>query len=131
MKIFKYFIVGSFSGIIDLSLFTLFAIFLEFNYMIVGMCSFIVATAINYILSVNHVFESGVRFSKKKEIFAVFFVSGIGLIINQAILYCAVEILLISKFFSKILASGSVFFWNYSIRSFYIFQSKQHKSADY
>jgi putative flippase GtrA len=124
MKIVKYFFVGSLAGIVDLSLFTFFAVFLDFNYMIVSMCSFIVATSTNYLLSIIHVFESGARFSKKKEIFAVFFVSGIGLLVNQAILYSAVEMLLIGKFFAKLLANVPVFFWNYSARSFFIFESK-------
>ena len=129
MKIIKYFFVGGLSGIVDLSLFTFFAVFLDFNYMIISMFSFVVATYVNYLLSINHVFESGARFSKKKEIFAVFLVSGIGLFVNLTILYSAVEILLIEKFISKVLASGSAFFWNYSIRTLVVFRSKQRHTV--
>jgi len=123
MKLIKYLLVGGFSGLVDLSIFSFFSILLEFNYLVVGFFSFIAATLLNYVLSILHVFESGTRFSKRNEIIMVMFVSGIGLLINQIILYYAVEIMVIAKFFAKILASGSVFFWNYYIRSFYIFKS--------
>jgi len=128
MKIVKYFFVGGVSACVDIGLFTIFAIFLGFNYLLVGMCTFLLATAVNYVLSIYHVFESGVRFTKKKEIIAVFLVSGVGLLINQVILFASVEIFDVSKFFAKIVASGSVFIWNYSLRSFYIFQAKKERS---
>jgi len=129
MKLIKYLLVGGFSSLVDLSIFSFFSILLEFNYLVVGFFSFIAATLLNYLLSIMHVFESGVRFSKRNEIIVVMFVSGIGLLINQVILYYAVEILVIAKFFAKILASGSVFFWNYSIRSFYIFKSGSNQDT--
>jgi putative flippase GtrA len=122
MKILKYFVVGCAAGLVDLSLFTLFSVFLGYNYFFVALFTFLIATGVNYKLSISHVFESGTRFTKHKEIFAVFFVSGVGLLINQGILYLSVEGFAISKFFAKIIASGLVFFWNFFIRHFYIFE---------
>jgi putative flippase GtrA len=130
MKMVKYFFVGGLSSIVDLCIFTCFAVFFDFNYMLVSTFSFAIATSVNYLLSINYVFESGVRFAKKNEIFAVFLVSGTGLLINQAILYYAFEILLIGKIFSKVLASGSIFFWNYFIRKLFIFRTKKHNPLD-
>jgi len=130
MKMVKYFFVGGLSSIVDLCIFTCFAVFFDFNYMLVSTFSFAIATSVNYLLSINYVFESGVRFAKKNEIFAVFLVSGTGLLINQAILYYAFEILLIGKINSKVLASGSIFFWNYFIRKLFIFQKKKHNPFD-
>jgi len=124
MNVIKYFFVGGVAATVDISLYTLFAVYLDFNYMIVAFCSFIVATFVNYFLSIKHVFDSGARFSYKHEILAVFIASGIGLLMTLAILYLAIDIIGIGKFVSKIIATGLVFGWNYSIRNYYIFRSK-------
>jgi hypothetical protein len=84
MKIFRYAGVGAIAAIVDFLIFAVFAKVLNFNYLAVGAVGFIIATTINYFLSVRFVFESGVRFSFKKEILLVFLISFIGLGINQA-----------------------------------------------
>ena len=43
----------------------LFAKLLGYNYLVVGCAGFILATAVNYFLSIRFVFRSGARFSKK------------------------------------------------------------------
>ena len=67
MKIFKYLSIGIVASLVDILLFSLFAKFLGFNYLIVGFFSFIIATGVNYILSIHYVFESGIKHSKKKR----------------------------------------------------------------
>ena len=44
----------------------LFAKLLGYNYLVVGCAGFILATAVNYFLSIRFVFRSGARFSKKE-----------------------------------------------------------------
>lgn len=67
MKVIRYFIVGGIAGVVDLGLYTIFAIYLGFHYLYVACFTFLAATTINYLLSIRHVFESGARFSKEKE----------------------------------------------------------------
>jgi len=124
MKIVGYFVVGGIAATVDISLYTLFAVYLDFNYMTVAFSSFVIATFVNYFLSIKHVFDSGSRFSSKHEITAVFVASGIGLLMTLAILYLAIDLIGMDKFVSKIIATGLVFGWNYSIRNYYIFRSK-------
>ena len=51
----------------------------------------------------------------------MFMVSGIGLVLNQAILAFCVESLKLSLLFSKLAATGVVFFWNYFARRVLVF----------
>ncbi len=118
MKIVKYFFVGGAAATVDIGLYTFFAVYLDYNYLLVGMGSFVIATAVNYLLSIRHVFDSGTRFTKNKEVLMVFVVTGVGLLINQTILFICVEYVEIGKFVAKVMATGIVFFWNYSIRFF-------------
>ena len=121
MQIIKYFFVGGASAIVDLVLFVIFAKAIGYNYLIVACVTFFIATGFNYIASVKYVFKSAVKHTKNKEIFLVYVVSIIGLSINLIVLYIMVDIMMISMIVGKILASGSVFFWNYSSRKYYIF----------
>ena len=61
MKIFRYAGVGATAATVDFLIFAVFAKLLNFNYLAVGAVGFIIATTINYFLSVRFVFERGVR----------------------------------------------------------------------
>ena len=121
MRIVRYFFVGGAAAGVDLALFTLFAKVLGYNYLAVAACTFAVATAINYVLSVRHVFESGVRFTRNREIGLVFLVSAVGLLINQAALFSAVSVFRLPLIASKIVATAIVFGWNYWARANFVF----------
>ena len=79
MKIFRYAAVGGAAALIDFLLFAVFAKILGFNYLLVGAAGFIIATTVNYFLSIRFVFRGGVRFGFHKEIFLVFLISPDGL----------------------------------------------------
>ena len=82
------------------------------------------ATVVNYFLSVRFVFRSGVRFTKKGELALVFIVSFIGLGLNQLILFGLVEMVGIDMLMSKVGATGSVFFWNFAARNLIVFRER-------
>ena len=124
MKLFKYFITGGIAGLVDLGLFTLLAKILDFHYLIAGTASFIVATLVNYIISITIVFESGARFKKHHEVMLIYFVSAVGLLINLFFLFVFIDLFNIEKVISKILASCMGFFWNYYSRKHFVFRSK-------
>ncbi len=122
MKIFRYAGVGATAATVDFLIFAVFAKLLNFNYLAVGAVGFIIATTINYFLSVRFVFESGVRFGFRKEISLVFLISFVGLGVNQAVLYFGIGILGWEMLLVKLCATGSVFFLNFSVRSQFIFK---------
>jgi putative flippase GtrA len=126
MKIFRYAGVGGIAAIVDFLIFAVFAKLLNFNYLAVGAVGFIIATTINYFLSVRFVFESGIRFGFRKEFLLVFLISFIGLGVNQAVLYFGIGILGWEMLFIKLCATGSVFFWNFGARSRFIFKRLEY-----
>lgn len=130
MKIIKYFFVGGVAALVDFLIFALFVKILALPWFISGVTGFTVATLVNYFLSIRHVFTSGARFKKHKEIVLIFFVSFIGLIINQLILWQCIDFLFLDPLFAKIIATGIVFFWNYSARNQFIFKSKKKFDSD-
>lgn len=121
MRLIKYFYVGGLAALFDITLFTICAVYLEWPWMPVSISTFILATLINYFLSIKFVFKSGIRHQKNLEIAAVYLVSIFGLLINQLVLYITISYLGWSLLIAKIFASSIVFFWNYFSRKYFIF----------
>ena len=122
MKVVSYFFVGGTAAVVDVAVFGILVKFFALPWFPVAIFSFVLATAVNYILSIRYVFESQVRFSRQHEISLVFFVSAVGLVFNQFFLWVFIEQWSIDEVVSKILASGVVFFWNYLSRRTFIFR---------
>lgn len=125
MKIIRYFFVGGVAAAIDMGIFTAAVKGFGFDWFFVALFSFVLATAINYVLSIRYVFESGVRFKSQTEVPLVFLVSGIGLIINQSVLWLLIKTAGIDEVLSKIITTGTIFSWNYMARSRFIFKALQ------
>ena len=117
----RYFVVGGLSACVDIGLFMLFARGLGLPYLRVGAVTFIVATLVNYLLSVRYVFVSGQRYSRRWELGLVYLVSAVGLLLNGAILWAGVEGAGLPLLAAKVVATGCVFFWNYLARRHLVF----------
>ena len=125
-RMYRYFFAGGVAAVVDLSIFGIFTLWLGFNYLLIAGVGFVIATAVNYWLCVRYIFESGARFGRHGEIAGVFVVSGIGLIVHELILYALVDKFALHLLLAKILAIGMVFFWNFSVRNFYIFSGPRN-----
>jgi putative flippase GtrA len=121
VRILRYFIVGGVAATVDIGFFFLFAKLAGFNYLVVAPLGFVLATWVNYQLSIRHVFRSGVRFKRGREILLVYVVSAVGLLINQAVLYVLVDQVGAELMLAKFTATVTVFFWNYYTRKNYVF----------
>ena len=125
LKIVRYFFVGGAAAVVDIGLFFLLAKLLGYNYLVVGCIGFTIATALNYFLSIRFVFRSGARFTRKTELSFIYGVSLVGLALHQMILFVLVERLGAELMLSKVVATGAVFLWNFSVRNFLIFRDKR------
>lgn len=125
MLILKYACVGGLAAIVDFAIFLLLYIF-SVNWFMAAFISFVIATTVNYLLSIQYLFESGIRLSKHCEIITVFFVSGIGLVVNQLVLYAAIDQMEMSPSVAKLGASSIVFLWNYFARRNFVFKKINH-----
>jgi len=121
MRIAKYFVVGGISALTDLVVFSVGVYLLHSPYLICGLIGFVTSTVVNYFLSVRFVFVSGVRFRRFTEVLLVFLVSSVGLLVNLLVLYFAIEDAGIEPVLAKIVATGTVFVWNYTARAYFVF----------
>jgi len=123
----KYFFVGGVAALTDLIIFFILAKVLEYNYLLVSVLGFMVATYVNYDLSIRFVFISGARFKKLSEIGMVYLASVTALVVHLSVLYLLIDILSKGKMISKLVAILSAFMFNYLIRRYYVFLKKPLK----
>jgi len=121
IQLFRYIIVGGTAAIIDWSLYWLIINIFMIGYLAAAFLSFTAATFYNYFLVINWVFYQK-RFKRMTELLLVLLVSVIGLAINQLSLLFLIEYISFHYMWAKVLATGIVFFWNFSIRKYYIFR---------
>jgi len=127
----RYFFVGGVSAALDTLIFFIFAKLVGFDYLVVASFGFMIATLVNYFLSVRFVFRSSVRFSRAQEFFLVYLASAISLLVNLIVLYVMVSKMQFELIFSKLTATASVFIWNFVVRNFFIFREpKAEKSGE-
>ena len=126
----SYFFVGGIAAIVEWLIFAFLSNVIRVDYILSTMIAFLVATAVNYILGKLWTFRKSKLYinKQKKEIIFVFGASGVGLLINICLMYILVSFLGLNtnilKLFSKILATGIVFFWNFFVRKFVIYREK-------
>ncbi len=90
------------------------------NYIICVIIAFTVATGVNYRLS-KYIFVGG-KFTRNKEIMLIYFISGIGLLLNLVLMWFFYVKLEIFSLLAKIMATGVVFFWNFIGRKYWVFK---------
>ncbi len=117
----RYFLVGGAAACVDIGLFMLLAQSAGMPYQAAAAASFLLATLVNYVLSVRFVFVSGARFGRKSELALVYAVSAAGLAINALVLWAGVEAAGLPLLPAKLAATGLVFFWNYFARRHFVF----------
>ena len=122
IKIFRYLIVGIIASIVDFSVLFTLVNFFSFHWFYSASLSFILATIVNYYLSITYVFLSGIKFKEREEFLLVFIMSIVGLTLNQAFIYVLYKFAYLNLFYSKVITTGIVFFWNYSSRRYFIFK---------
>ena len=129
MQFCSYFLVGGISAIVEWVMFYIFASILYIDYMFATVLAFIFSTTANWILGRVLTFKNNQKYADErwKEVLAVFAVSAIGLIFNMIIMYILVTLIgLNTKLlmtFSKIIATGIVFIWNFLIRKLVIYKN--------
>ena len=121
----RYFFVGGIAALTDLVIFFVLAKQYEFNYLLVSIIGFFVATFVNYTLSIIFVFSSGVRFQRFSEIILVYAVSSIALVVHLSSLYLFISFFHEGKMFSKVIAILCAFMFNYLLRKYYVFKKQQ------
>lgn len=121
LQVVRYFVVGGISALIDLTVFMSLLATTQWHYLLASAVGFILATLVNYELSIRFVFEQGARYGKRAEILAVYAVSALSLLVHQCVLFGAVAGLEQHPVAGKCLAMGIAFCWNYLLRKHLVF----------
>ena len=116
----RYLVVGGLSALVDWGIFALMLFGFELHYILAGTISFVLATGLNYYLSVRFVFGSGRR-RRSERIVLLYLVSVVGVIFNLGLLSVGIDVLDLHPMLSKILATGLVLVWNFAARYFFVF----------
>lgn len=121
IQFFLYLVVGALATVVEWGAFYVFDSVCGIHYMISTPLAFILSTFANWS------FGKLILFRKKSEnvageIFKIYLISVLGLLMNIAIMFVAVEKIGISDMISKIIATGIVFIWNFLIRKFWIYK---------
>ncbi len=117
----KYVGVGGAAALVEWSSFALLIGFVHLHYLAAVTVSFVVATAVNYVLSARFVFVRG-RHPAHKELLLLYLVSAVGLALNLLFMSFFVGRLSIPAMPAKIASTGLVFFWNFSARKMWVFE---------
>ncbi len=124
-QLLKFGIVGALAFLIDYAVLYLLTEFAGIYYLISCAISFTVSVVFNYICSMRFVFAGKKGMSRRKEflIFVVF--SILGLLLNQLLMWCGVDLLNIHYMGTKIFATAVVMVYNFVTRKIFLEDAKQ------
>jgi len=114
IQFFRYFFVGGFSAVVNLTVLAIFTSGLRFEYLVSELIAFIIATITNYILSVWWIFQRSNKFKTEFLLFTLIGVVGLG--INELVLWLCVTELKLFYLFSEAVAILVVMVWSFVLR---------------
>lgn len=116
----KFGLVGTLCFGIDYGLMVLLTELVQVEYFISSAVSFVVSVAVNYILSMRYVFEGKEGMKKLTELVIFVALSAVGLVLNQMIMWIAVEFFHIFYALAKIFATLMVTVYNFISRKMFL-----------
>lgn len=115
-QICRFLVVGGLAFLLDYGALWVLVDLLTVNYLVASALSFAVSVIFNYILSSLWVFECSSQGNKVSEFVVFVVLSIIGLLLNLAIMWLAVDILGIHYMIAKIGSTGIVMVYNFISR---------------
>ena len=112
----RHILVGSVAFAIDYFVLITLTDILSFNYILAATISFILATAVNYALSMSFVYDKSENISGNTAFLIFVGLSVIGLLFNNVSLYMLVQHSAISYKVAKLITALAVTIYNFSSR---------------
>ena len=116
-----FFIIGIISFFFSIIFLWLFYKILELNLVIANSLSFILVSAINYLLSIRFVFLRG-RFTLLKEVFLFYVIAILSLVMDSLFLLYLVEKVEMWYILAKFITVFSVSFATFGLKKFMVFK---------
>ena len=121
-QLFLYLLVGALATLVEWGFFFLFNSVCRFHYQLATVLAIAISTFSNWLFGRLLTFRTAERKNVVGEIAKIYAVSVIGLLMNIAIMFVAVEKIGLSEMLSKIIATGIVFAWNFLVRKLVIYK---------
>lgn len=121
LQLFLYLIVGSLATLVEWGAFYVLNSPLSLHYAVATALAFVLSTAANWLFGRLILFRASKQ-NTARELLKIYAVSIIGLLMNIAIMFVAVEKIGLSEMLSKIIATGIVFSWNFLVRKLVIYK---------
>lgn len=118
----RYGLVSVIALAVDFGCMVLLVELFSIHYLVAATVSFISGLVVNYLLSRAWVFTDRKYKSRVKEFIVFTDIGIVGLVLNNSIMWLAVEKIGIYYIFSKIIATILVFFWNFGLRKMLVFK---------
>lgn len=121
----KYFIVGGICTLLDFGLLFSLTHFLNLNYIISSIISFMAGTVLNYYLCTLWIFEIRIVKNHYHEFFYYTIITGIGLGINTLLIWIFTEFVGLYFMFSKLISAFVTYWWNFGARKYFLHTEKR------
>lgn len=127
IQMFRYLQVAFLAFLVDFGALYLFTEFGGLHYLVSNALAFVLGVSTNYLLSIRWVFKNSALKDRKSEavIFVAIGVAGLGL--NEVFIWFFTEVTHLHYMISKIISTGVVFFFNFFVRKFMLFNKKEQK----
>lgn len=116
----KFSFVGGLCFLIDYGLMILLTEVFSVPYLISCAISFSVSVVVNYLLSMKFVFASRDDLSKRKEFIIFVFLSVLGLLLTELLMWALSDKLGVHYMLSKIVVTGIVMVFNFVTRKIFL-----------
>jgi putative flippase GtrA len=130
VQLLRYTVVGGVAFVIDIGSLYALTEYAGVYYLQSAALAFLLGLTTNYLLSIRWVFSNRTLQNKSIEygIFALLGVAGLGL--NHGLIYFLTERAGFHYLFSKVVATGAVFLWNFGSRKLTLFNSRPRNTAE-
>jgi putative flippase GtrA len=122
IQIARFIISGGSTASLDFILYWFIVQVIEWHYILAVTISFVVASTVNYYLSIIWVFFNGKFKSLMSEYLVFLFFTALGLLLNYIILYAGIELLNINNLYARILSIIIVTIFNFLTKKFIVFK---------
>jgi putative flippase GtrA len=122
IQLFRYTFVGGVAFIVDFLLLFVFTEYFKVYYLTSATISFICGLGTNYILSVSWVFNNRSVQNRLVEFVVFGFIGIVGAGGNILFIWFFTEITHFHYLVSKIVSTVLVYFWNFTVRKFFLFR---------
>lgn len=139
----KFGMVGAFCFVIDYAVTVVLYNFLGIHYLITSTLGFVISVVFNYFLSFRFVFQRKENLNRKLEFVIFVFLSVVGLVLNEILMYVGVEIIYVKwKWIQnmlpqkytvaivKIFATGVVMVYNFVTRKLFLERKESNTGCE-